>query len=131
MAALQAELVVLRATVAALRADLGAARALAAAQADAHAIERAAVPPGTALRWLSMDLPVLAGAAPGDRELRQGGVSPVLELALDDTGEIEIVLSGLPEAALLSPRHARHQAVLEADALIDLTGEPAAARRTA
>lgn len=141
-AALQVEVSVLRATVAELRSELSAARAAAAAQAETQAVALAAATPPTTLSWLSMDLPVLetpAVAAPAVAAVAAApaATAPVLasaaafEVKLDDTAEIEIVFADLPEAAMLDPRRAREDEVVDPATTIDLTGESTTSRRIA
>jgi hypothetical protein len=101
LAALQAEVAVLRATVTDLRGELQATREAAAVAAQEHAVALTAAllpaDPPSGLQWLSMDLPVVA---PPEK----------VEAAAAD--------QPLPEAALLDPKQDRD------DPSIDLTDQP-------
>jgi hypothetical protein len=105
-AALQAEVVALRATVLSLRADLDAARVVVPA-----------APSSLELRWVTLHMPLLRAALQhaelGPAELTATEASaPAATIELDlreATSRTEIALSDLPEAALLDPRRDRDE----------------------
>ena len=145
-AALQAEVVALRATISALRTELATAQASAAAAtasaasaADAAAAvsAAAAAPPARELRWVSLDLPMVqapALAAPADGAAEVAVASATtIEIDLRDViARADLVLSALPEAALLDPKRDRDdgQVIDPAGAVIG-TESVADLRRTA
>ncbi|MGZ4615878.1 MAG: hypothetical protein ACXV4A_09970 [Actinomycetes bacterium] len=145
-AALQAEVVALRATISALRTELATAQASAAAAtaaaasaADAAAVSAAdaAAPPARELRWVSLDLPMvqapaLAARADGAAEVAVASATTI-EIDLRDViARADLVLSALPEAALLDPKRDRDdgQVIDPAGAVIG-TESVADLRRTA
>ncbi|MGZ4596837.1 MAG: hypothetical protein ACXV3V_07925 [Actinomycetes bacterium] len=145
-AALQAEVVALRATISALRTELATAQASAAAAtaaaasaADAAAVSTAdaAAPPARELRWVSLDLPMvqapaLAARADGAAEVAVASATTI-EIDLRDViARADLVLSALPEAALLDPKRDRDdgQVIDPAGAVIG-TESVADLRRTA
>lgn len=133
LAALQVELEVLRATVAELRTELGAARAQNAAQAQAHALAlAAATPPVITLDPAARRIPVRGPALEPVVEpvLQPVASAASMDIDLGDSREIAIMLAALPEAGLLDPRKSRDDDVADPAATIDLNRE-SAERRTA
>ncbi|MGZ4608886.1 MAG: hypothetical protein ACXV2H_01360 [Actinomycetes bacterium] len=137
-AALQAEVVALRATISALRTELATAQAsAAAATAAAVSAADAAAPPARELRWVSLDLPMvqapaLAARADGAAEVAVASATTI-EIDLRDViARADLVLSALPEAALLDPKRDRDdgQVIDPAGAVIG-TESVADLRRTA
>ncbi|MGZ4589220.1 MAG: hypothetical protein ACXV2I_00315 [Actinomycetes bacterium] len=137
-AALQAEVVALRATISALRTELATAQAsAAAATAAAASAADAAAPPARELRWVSLDLPMvqapaLAARADGAAEVAVASATTI-EIDLRDViARADLVLSALPEAALLDPKRDRDdgQVIDPAGAVIG-TESVADLRRTA
>ncbi|MGZ4592919.1 MAG: hypothetical protein ACXV3C_03560 [Actinomycetes bacterium] len=153
-AALQAEVVALRATISALRTELATAQASAAAAtaaaasaADAAAVSAAdaaavsvadaAAPPARELRWVSLDLPMvqapaLAARADGAAEVAVASATTI-EIDLRDViARADLVLSALPEAALLDPKRDRDDGeVIDPAGAVIGTESVADLRRTA
>jgi hypothetical protein len=129
---LQAEVVALRATVAGLHLELATAQAeLVSARAATASIVPAQSPRG--IRWVGLDLPMVPVAAPAQRRDADDGGEKTIEIDLREIiAQADIVLSSLPEAALLDPKQARDIELSDpAAAVASAADDSSRTRRTA
>jgi hypothetical protein len=131
---LQAEVVALRATVAGLHLELATAQAeLVSARAATAAIVPAQSPLG--IRWVGLDLPMVPAvpAVPLAQHAPEHDGEKTIEIDLREIiAQADIVLSALPEAALLDPKQARDIELSDpAAAVASAADDSSRTRRTA